>query len=282
MNGIGILPGYRPQYIDHLVPLCHLLEIPLLVTDERIETLVTRYYPPLEIIVQAPEDYILNLDSYDLLVYVEYARLATGAFQFHEYHAKTPARSLISLHGNPDKYHNAFWLERLNDEDLILAYGPQLIDLLRSKGVSKEVIRCGNYRLAYYEEHKAFFDARCPIQEAITLYAPTWNNPQLSLDDVPEGAHVKLHPLTPHEEFPLSSYPPIYPLLSRVEKLIGDYSSIGYDFLYFDRPLEFIHTAEKTPLHAATTSQQRQELYTYAFGDAKPLDELKEEIIHAL
>src|ERR1700722_18764315 len=121
-KGIGILPGYRPHYLDHLVPLCQMMEIPLLVTDPWMGELASLYYPPMEVIVCDSEDFSLDaaLEGYNLFFYVEFSKKGHGSFQFHEYVTQKRARSVISLHGNPDKYGDVHWLEKLSDEDIVL------------------------------------------------------------------------------------------------------------------------------------------------------------------
>jgi len=333
MKGIGILPGPRAQYIDHLVPLCHLMEIPLLVTDPIVHDLIERYYPPLDLRLVESEDYLLDeaLEGYDLFFYVEFSRCGNGSFQFHEYVTKSKARSVISLHGNPDKFREIYWIERLADEDVVLAYGPQLLELFQKKGVNKIPIISGNYRLEYYKAHQAFFDAKLPFEKEkqTILYAPTWTSMNRKselrmnyssffdvyrevFERLPEAFQlvVKLHPnlirfmssevekikqAYPHIHF-IDDYPTIFPLLNQIDLYLGDYSSIGYDFLYFDRPLFFLKTKEKTPLQSsgicieeeiyetiaknmeAPLSEKRQQLYRHAYGDSKPLAQLKEEI----
>jgi hypothetical protein len=83
----------------------------------------------------------------------------------------------------------------------------------------------------------------------------------------------------------LNEFPAIYPLLEKVSAYIGDHSSIGYDFLYYDRPLYFLEKKEKAPLQECGRavedikelegwlkedgkefSEKRRELYCYAFG----------------
>ena len=333
MRGIGILPGPRAQYIDHLVPLCHLMEIPLLVTDPVVHDLIERYYPPLELRLVEPEDYLLDeaLEGFDLFFYVEFSRLGSGSFQFHEYLTKKKARSVISLHGNSDKFWQIYWSERLIDEDVFLAYGPQLLEMLELKGIDKKPIISGNYRLEYYKAHKNFFDSKIPFKKEKTtiLYAPTWTSMNRKselrvnyssffdvyhdvFETIPDTFQlvVKLHPNTirlmslqveeikqtyPHIHF-INEYPPIYPLLNQIDIYLGDFSSIGYDFLYFDRPLFFFKTKVKTPLQncgiciqeaiyetilkniEAAHSEKRKELYRHAYGDPKPLIQLREEI----
>jgi CDP-glycerol glycerophosphotransferase (TagB/SpsB family) len=46
----------------------------------------------------------------------------------------------------------------------------------------------------------------------------------------------------------LEHFPPIYPLLDRTDAYIGDMSSIGYDFLAYERPLFFLTKEKADPL----------------------------------
>lgn len=145
MKGIGILPGCRPSFIDHLVPLCALMHIPILVTERAIKELIELYYPPLEIQLVQPDDYILDeaLKDYDVFFYVHFYRTGNKTFLFNEYFTRKQARSVMSLHGNPDKFHDMYWIENLVDEDIVLAYGPQLLELMKAKGVNATPIMCG-------------------------------------------------------------------------------------------------------------------------------------------
>lgn len=327
MNAVGILPGNRQSYIDHLVPLCQILEIPLLVTDTWIKELIEIYYPPMKIIVAQPLDYNLDpfLKGYDTFVYVDFFRRGNGTFQFQEYISRHKAHSIMSLHGNPDKYWQMHWLEQMEDEETVLAYGPQLRDLLKQKGVRKVPLICGNYRLEYYKSQEAFFDSKLPFQKQRTtlLYAPSWTcsgrtteyrNYYSSFFEVCDKVFtlsehfqliVKLHPhfmqlmpekieqimhCYPHICF-LNDFPPIYPLLKIVDLYLGDYSSIGYDFLYFDRPLYFLETDQPTALHNygervekgnlypfPESKYERCRLYREVFGEEKNINQLRREL----
>ncbi|MBS0654086.1 MAG: CDP-glycerol glycerophosphotransferase family protein, partial [Verrucomicrobia bacterium] len=109
----------------------------------------------------------------------------------------------------------------------------------------------------------------------------------------------------------LTDFPTIYPLLNRIDIYIGDMSSIGYDFLTFDRPLFFLNQNKRDPqsdlglylfrcgvevlpekygqiyqiiqnflqFELRDFSKIRKEVYDYAFGPEKPLDTLRKEII---
>jgi teichoic acid glycerol-phosphate primase len=336
MKGIGILPEQNLSYVDHLVPLCQLMHIPLLVTDPWIKEVVEMYYPPMDILLAEPQDFNLDpfLEGYEVFVYVDYFRRATGFFQFQSYFSTHRARSVMSLHGNPDKYWEIYWIEQLNDEDIVLTYGQQLLDLLATKKVRKNPLICGNYRLEFYKSHESFFDQKLPFQKEkkTLLYAPSWTTLARNTEhrvnfssffEVYSSVFdalaphfqliVKLHPLLtrlmpaqveevmqqyPHIYF-LQDFPLIYPLLKQIDLYLGDYSSIGYDFLYFDRPLFFLENSKRTPLqeygqrvrqedlsHLAkceTTelSSGRKKFYAHVFGERKSLNQLKQDIENA-
>lgn len=340
MNGIGILPGYRLSYVDHLVPLCQTLEIPLVVTEPWIQQLIECYYPPMDVRLAQPEDYCLDeaLAGYDFFVYVDYYRLAHGTFRFAEYFSTHKARSVISLHGQPDKWLNIYWLEQLMDEDIILAYGPRLLEIFQKKGIDKEPVICGNYRLEFYEKNRSFLEAHLPAldkKRGKILYAPTWSSPQKKSEfrlgyspffeacerlfkAIPHEDYqliVKLHPhliyLQPDEvrrvkeQNPeicfLDDFPLIYPLLQHIDIFVGDYSSLGNDFLFFNRPLFFVGPPSETFLHSqgrclaldnldqlgdlfkqTPPFQDNRVAYRAIYGEKIGLATLKETIHHAL
>ncbi|MCC5832662.1 MAG: CDP-glycerol glycerophosphotransferase family protein [Chlamydiales bacterium] len=334
MKAVGIIPGYRPSLIDHLVPLCSLMDAPVMTTSQSIADLIALYYPDIEVILAQPDDGILDKDlkGYDLFIYTHFYRQGNGCFFFDEYYTRLKPRSLMSLHGNPDKFLDIFWLEKLIDEDILLAYGPQLVELIEQKKIPKKPIVCGNYRFEYFKAHEAFFDERLPFSKEKTtlLYAPTWGsvNRKIELrkyytsffdnyrelfETLPSDFQliVKLHPFLSslmydeiqqikadysHIQF-LGDCPLIYPLLKQVDYYIGDYSSIGYDFLAFDRPLFFLGPLKKTPLHDCgltiqnqpiyetireapdSFGEKRKALYKQVYGERKTLSELKQCVL---
>ncbi|MCI5051636.1 MAG: CDP-glycerol glycerophosphotransferase family protein [Simkaniaceae bacterium] len=128
----------------------------------------------------------------------------------------------------------------------------------------------GNYRYSFYQENQPFFEEKItPIfskfsHEKTILFCPTWGQEyQMFFDEMKVliektknryNLIIKIHPVTLRqsptrfdhfiEENPnvcfLKNFPLIYPLLSKTDLYIGDYSSIGYDFLTFDRPMLFV------------------------------------------
>ncbi len=179
-------------------------------------------------------------------------------------------------HGNSDKGWKTPFFEALQSE-ICLVYGQKMIDFLKLKNPKVKTISIGNFRRRYFQMHRGFYQKR--IEEEIAahltqrnknyLYAPTWEDSEGNgsfwkvfpalFDALPSNCNllVKIHPNTrrrfeielealqgryncPNLLF-LPEFPPIYPLLDISSAYIGDMSSIGYDFLSFDKPLFFIH-----------------------------------------
>jgi len=142
---------------------------------------------------------------------------------------------------------------------------------------SPKLAHLGNYRLKYYMDHKDHFDAiidrTLPSGKTTILYAPTWCW-ETELPSHLEQMHTLIEHLTPHYNliikihprtrrgdphlidkfiadhktaYFLNEFPLIYPLLARCDIYIGDISSIGYDFLAFNRPMIFIHDHSLPP-----------------------------------
>jgi teichoic acid glycerol-phosphate primase len=198
----------------------------------------------------------------------------------------------------------------------------------------------GNYRLEYYLENRDFFQRKVEQSlphlngKKVLLYAPTWTSEnqktELSKDyspflDVlpklmgvlPKEWHlcVKIHPhfnfLYPEKVEALkeqeseqvsflTDFPLIYPLLEKVDVYLGDYSSVGYDFLYFNRPLFFLCEQREGHLFECGTpidpkkpekvfeklqetdllGKKREAVYEMAFGKKGPsLESLKDKIL---
>ncbi|MBN1915134.1 MAG: CDP-glycerol glycerophosphotransferase family protein [Parachlamydiales bacterium] len=151
----------------------------------------------------------------------------------------------------------------------------------------KNPVVIGNYRYLFYQELQSFYDAlaekeifsRLPKKNKTILYAPTWKDVENStsffregkkiIDDLPDQYNliIKVHPnlenRDPHLFYPLAGYiekkkkknlllietfPVVFPILSKVDIYLGDFSSVGYDMLLFKKPMFFldIHHRPKT------------------------------------
>lgn len=279
IQSIGLICEEDFHYIDHLAPLCSLLQIPLLVTNQEVECLVKRWYP--EVVV-----YLVELASLAEILQKEvstiyycftsgYLDLYLGISQL--IHPKAFQRIWVP-HGYSEKNN----YEGFQQEKEILIYGTQMRQRLEKyPSMKKHWIR--NYRLTYFCNHLFFYrealkkqfaslDSRVPT----LLYAPTWEDRENS-SSFPECENlfslfpkemnliVKFHPNTYRKKWVeierlkarfesqnlyfLQDFPPIYPLLEKIDGYIGDpASSVGYDMLFFlEKPLFFL-PKQKAPL----------------------------------
>jgi len=304
----GLIYDDSRHYLDHLAPLCALLKCPLILCESSLADLARHHYPDLNIFeiplwdLKLPET-VITCDSQPILQ-AAFPRQKTKTFWLP--------------HGNSDKGWNSSFFEPLREDQAALVYGQKMIDFMAKKNVFPQTIRVGNFRHEYFLKR-----ASLPMPEPKSfLYAPTWDDaenncsfweafPQLA-KQLPSDCQllVKLHPNTirkfePELEVLMGRYakqknirflpdtPQIYPLLSRCAAYIGDMSSIGYDFLTFDRPMYFLNANKTLPLHQCGAaidaktfdfsledafSSLRKELYKYTF-DSTP--DWKDQI-HAL
>ena len=180
-------------------------------------------------------------------------------------------------HGNSDKGHTSLHMEGLKHDTHALLYGERMVEFLKLKGSFaqlKKVVRVGNFRKTYFLKHRHFYEELLPAHPFI-LYAPTWKDQEggssahavlpFLLENIPEPYTlvIKPHPnltdgvveklllraeITP-SVYVLHSFPPVYPLLDKMAFYIGDTSSIGYDALFFNKPLFFIAPPGKDLSH---------------------------------
>lgn len=253
-------------------------------------------------------------------------------------------------HGFSDK---GFYLKKCAREDIALLYGQNMIDQLKFHEVFddlKSFVVTGNYRFTFFKKHKAFYDRiiatevlnRFSKQQPIILYAPTWMDveesttffdafesvlgtlpnsynmivklhPRLELDDTAKYYHI----LGRFEKKPnvifLKDFPLVFPLLAHTDIYLGDMSSIGYDFLPFNKPMFFLNKQRRDPktdrglylfrcgidikpdaypllykfieINLPEDQQRfaklREEVYDYTFGEERPFSEIKKKIIKA-
>src|SRR3989338_3658195 len=258
-------------------------------------------------------------------------------------------RIVYCPHGNSDKGHSISKYDRFPPSDIHLYYGQHMRDLLEERGSLikiRSMIRTGNYRLNYYKKRRAFYDqlterlifSRFKNKKKPILYAPTRDSHEgptsffdscgILIEELPKNYNliVKLHPDL-FEEFPAQTYrmigkysqhegvlfvenfPPIYPLLARCACYLGDYSSVGYDFLAFNRPLFFVESHNKGLMRSAPTIRQcgmtipfgkgifpfiekhieenqqtyssaREKMYSYTFGKDRDISDIKQELLY--
>ena len=322
---VGVHTG-GPHYLDHLGILCESLKIPLLVTELETFRVAKEYYPDLD--VRYTELANLTLEYLSEVADVIFESGHTFAAEliplWQVMHGKR-MRVVYCPHGNSDK--KAPHLMK----DISLIYGDHMHDHLLRTGENdfiENIVVTGNYRAAYYYAKKDWFDHKLsqeldhhldPAKKTI-LYAPTWDQNDWYLQTVQVVAElaseynlvVRLHPFL-SELYPVenekiqalgaihfSSFPSVYPLLNRCDFYLGDRSSIGYDFLCFDKPLFFIGEGDGEIYQCGLTlhskiceaiaqfqdsselSRKRKQLSHRVFGKNKNFDAIKAEIKKAL
>lgn len=349
----ALIYGPELHHLDHLAPLCCFMNIPLIVTEEKIADLAVRYYPGLKVRYW---DYLAVAEHlvshFEIIFYSMPRDIFDEIFFFAQKMLQKRIHAIWCPHGNSDKGNAIFYMEALKKEEAALLYGKQMIDVLKRKGVFDQLkgyVVTGNFRRQFYIEHKDYYDAiaakeitdKLPKAERTLLYAPTWMDYEKStsffdathplIETLPPNHNliIKLHPnLVLQEEWKteelilnhedkenvlfLREFPTIYPLLQICDVYIGDMSSIGYDYLCFDRPMFFLNQNRRDPkadgglylfrcgieippdrykdIHTLIAhyfefelrsfSEIRREVYALAFGHERPLSDLKRDIEH--
>lgn len=336
-NTIAISTG-PSTHLDHLGVLAHLLGVPLIVTEEKTFHLAKKFYPDLKIQVKDPSELSIDfLAGFDRILQCGQFWAVDLVPMIELMHHKK-VRILFCPHGNSDKGHSA---KKLPPQDIALVYGNQMATSLKEKeALCNEMIITGNYRFPFYRKKQNFYDnyaeeivfSELDPRRRTLLYTPSWNDGEnlssffssagKAIEQLTKRFNliVKLHPLLeehhPAEtEYLLSHYqksshllilqefPPIYPLLARASAYIGDFSSIGYDFLAFDRPLFFLNSEKDSLfLHKCGMTipydvdlcsfietkwnenqnrfaSARRKAYQYAFGEEREASNLKNEIL---
>lgn len=259
-------------------------------------------------------------------------------------------RNVHCPHGFSDK---GFYLQKCANEDITLLYGQNMIDMLKNFGVFQNLnqyVVTGNYRYSYFKQHREFYDkiareeilSKFATKQPTILYAPTWMDLEDSttffdayadiIDKLPSNFNmiVKLHPrlelddaglyyhiVGKYESKPnilfLKDFPLIFPLLAHSDIYLGDMSSVGYDFLAFNKPMFFLNKQNRNsstdrglylfrcgteilpkqyselysiiekalPEDAEHFGKIRQEVYNYTFGPERPFLDIKSDIIKA-
>jgi hypothetical protein len=319
---IGIHTG-GPHYLDHLGVLCAGLEIPLIVSERETFKAAQEFYPDLLIVYRDLPDLSLDFLAERADVIFESGHYFALELRplWEMLHGKK-MRVVYCPHGNSDK--NPGNIEK----DISLFYGEHMKSLL-GKEITKTV-RSGNYRSLYYQKHQRQLDKQLSsllFQDRQTVfYAPTYDASSFSdtariIEEIAPfyNLWIRWHPFL-SELYPaesekmkalcnktpnvtdLSSFHSIYPILNTVDFYLGDASSIGYDFLTFNKPLFFLGHHEgkiyecgthlKESEHWGETiatfqddkvwAEKRKKLSERVFGKQKSFKEIREELKQAL
>lgn len=288
MKKIAVNFGEDGRLLDHLVPLCDRLSIPLLITSDKNSELLSQFYPSIEFYYMEPGkiDYTRVIREHDLF----FQSTFWEKDQFLPFSPNNLAgKYFVYLpHGNSDKGFEAPLMQDILHQDISLLYGSHMKDRLQKQGVMPDkgkYLFCGNYRREYYLEKKDFFDeiaektifSKLPRRQKNLLYAPTWQDAESSsslyhltntlIEKLPKDINliIKIHPLLleydPAKVYAMlyknqkdnllvvEDFPLIYPLLAKADWYLGDFSSIGYDALSFPMDLFFFDPFQRAVNH---------------------------------
>ncbi len=214
----GLIYGPELHYLDHMAPLCSLLEIPLLVTEESIYETALEFYPNLKVqyhdYLQMPS---LVVKEFEVIFHCSVRAFFDEVFFFQQKLLNKKVHTIWCPHGNSDKGHQSIFMEALAEEKYALVYGPKMIHFLKEKGVLGKLsmyVEIGNFRNNFYKKHRSFYQTllkekivkRLHVRKKNILYAPTWNDHEHSssvkdmlpilVENLPENYNliVQLHP----------------------------------------------------------------------------------------
>ncbi len=249
--------------------------------------MASQFYPALDLrVLDRLEAAHLLVNEYPVFLTCLSRPNIEQLFFFAQTVAQKRIISIWCPHGQSDKGHLSGFMKTLQDERAMLLYGPKMVEQLRDYDILEKVqgyATTGNYRYEDYLAHKTFYDQKA--QEALKslkkasrtyLYAPTWNDSEesssflsayhLLIEHLPKDTNliIKPHPNLIFQEeqlfekirhellgnphiLLLDNFPLVFPLLARCDVYIGDASSIGYDFLMFDKPMVFLNENKRDP-----------------------------------
>lgn len=343
IRAAAVSSGNDFHLLDHIAPLADLLKIPLITSEEKNFNLALHYYPHVSVEYEPNLEFqIASLAlRFDALFECKYW-LPQLKFLFEKVHKKD-MRLIFCPHGQSDKGFGKPLLAPYGTQDAVLLYGDLLIEMLKELKVWPSISNyamLGNYRRAHYLRYQAFYDeltekeifSQLPKQRTL-LYAPTWQDADSStsffyglpklFSNLPTDWNliVKVHPRLEEKDparfysllqlaekhknaLIVSEFPPIYPLLAKADAFLGDFSSVGYDFLTFIRPMFFFPHPSLTPsrLHSCGLilphdsaifpfieqnmngifAEKQKELSQLAFGTVRSEESVRNSIINLI
>ena len=336
---LGVInSGSDLHLLDHLGPLSVYLKAPFLVVERPNYELALQYYPQADVAFLPfwETKYPLLAEQFDVL-FESKKWTENPSKVFREKFGKE-MRLIFCPHGQSDKGYQAPLLASYASQDGVLLYGDLLIQMLKELNIWSLIPRhavTGNYRLSFYEQHKEFYDRaareKLPLDpnKKTLLYAPTWNDYDHATSFFEHGLKViselpsdwnlivKPHPLLEQHNaglyysialqvekkpnaFLLENFPPVYPVLSLADVYLGDTSSVGYDFLHFERSMFFFPSKHTGRLHACGRridptqdlssqldepnrfAKEQRELFHFAFGPRISAEQLRANVMKML
>lgn len=278
MKGLAINTGESNHFLDHMAPFCYLMQIPLLVTEEQCYESAKEYYPQITSLYIPYDEVDCHYLAQTYDTFFQTVLWRENLIRYFGVLQQKPLVFVRLIHGDSDKGYISESSKGFQFQEINLLYGPHSYDRFQKQEVLQHSLYydfLGNFRLQYYQTFQPFLDeiieekvfSRLPKNQPTLFYAPTWNDEEKSTsfyDLAPRlvkqlpphwNLIIKPHPFleerdpafyyqTISEEkkeniLILENFPLIYPLLARCSAYLGDFSSIGYDALSFQKPLFF-------------------------------------------
>lgn len=314
MRILALNTGSDFHLLDHIAPLADLLGVSLLTTEEKNFKLAKTFYPNIQ--VQYVPDLEFRLkevaESYDVLIECKYWKPHLKKLFLELY--KKDITLIFCPHGQSDKGFGFPLLKPYEDQDAVLTYGSLMNEMLVLLNIKpKKTILVGNYRKKFYESNQPFYDealkkvVQVDSSKRTVLYAPTWKDADETrsffeyglkvIQEVPDDWNLilKLHPLleerTPIDYFHvirhidkkknvflLDEFPPVYPVLNIADIYLGDFSSVGYDFLGFEKPLYFLPTETPSRIYSCGKMLDASKNFYSQFENLEPFKEEQKKL----
>lgn len=333
---------YAINHIDHLAVIAYIMNGPIISDTKNLDTNIRKYYPQVKpLYIHFHQKILEYLASHHDRIFFSVAPYRKDLSPILEAFFGRKMAFWYCPHGNSDKT-----LKHYRMQDYALIYGNQMEERLKNEGHIKSLktyIRTGNIRVTFYYEFKDFYDdlvekevfSQFAKKQTTYLYAPTWQDFEYSsslfevsiplIEQLPNSINLifKMHPWLEHHQpgyvnlikekyqsrpniVVLCQYPLVLPILERTDLYLGDFSSIGYDFLRYNRPMFFFDPKKRArirkndqQLHTCgmlipnnqyssifsfidkrldqqnNLSKIRSELYSYAFGEELSFKSIK-------
>ncbi|OGN61725.1 MAG: hypothetical protein A3F09_01895 [Chlamydiae bacterium RIFCSPHIGHO2_12_FULL_49_11] len=305
-NSAVFLISNHANLLDHLCPFAHESDLTLYYIVEDLLPLLLKYYPMVHHEHRVFLEILALRNEYDTWI-SSHSRFKDIVKPFFPLYGLQLPKFTYLCHGQSDKWSEKEGPLHRNRPDVSIVYGP--LEKQRLSPHHPTIEERGNFRRRFYEKFRSFYDGLVEKEivpfldptKPVLLYAPTWNDKNLGssffdhamqvIEDLKDAFQliVKPHPRLILDNYSLwlkleleaektghfffcSAFPAIYPLLNIVDVYLGDYSSIGYDFLSFQRPLFFLKTKTYRPLKLHKTGhviESPKEILEGAFADRK-------------
>ena len=276
----GILIGTPRHHYDHIASFCVYTGTPLLVSDVVAQEELERLYPGLLVLYKDLDE----LPAFALTNFKAFVSCSPRPFllQYFGYASETLGKPFLSIflhHGNSDKGYASALMEGMQYETHTLIYGRKMEEFMKEKKVFSQlhgVATIGNFRERVFTLYRKHFESLLSFTKTkkTVLFAPTWEDSENScsffdainhlLSNKPQNISllIKPHPNTveqhtsemevlqgglPKDVHFITDFPPVYTLLNLADVYIGDMSSVGYDFLTYNRPMFFLNKNKRDP-----------------------------------